>query len=699
VTLWHAGACSGGGGGGGGGGGRGGSSGGTMTGGRSAGWGAKRWVAGVSAVLAVAVAAWSAGGASAQQAGVTEIAGPPPTKQPPVGCSYRNDDGLHINTSVSKQVLLMYGSATDTISFSFRPSTKTEEIESVSIKGYKRAIITSVSEPEQTVVGHVGGVPVTNMTFTIGFDGTVGDTGYEVEVVTDTDTYTMEGAYEVGGFVLVLDEKIVSGEEKDGLQLGDVVALVKKSLTECTMKWKTFGSVTPDVGAIQISFKEQEGSTFLKEVEYEDTCEVDGYVDNKLAPGCGVGFSPGGNAFAIKTSPYRCGYGQFFIHFTWPSVELNGEVFETVLIVKFDKSSPPPCVALGNTVEVDSSGGIVAVDMFNLLNPPQPSDVEKVILSYDGKSFDSNNGKSTLEQPDQKMVFEVSGGTSGEKYDATIECAFEDRTIEATYLGGKVVIDVTGEAGVAEIKDLPERDGKIRVAVLIEFDRYDPDNYTVAVHNKCLDGFFAMLGGDAEDYGLAAVRRGSAIPEVLMYADDEEDYEAKVEKLKADLAEDSCKGQQAMDEPCDKVRFLESYIVASDGSGVSGDGAAAVASAAGLATWSIALIAVLGALIVMLLIALALWAVYRRSAEQTESDYSTSGPLGVPDPDDLLYNESVVRDVYGRSNGAGPTPETAAARAREAELREEFPRPPSTSAASGRAETDDASSTYSGLMG
>eukprot|EP00168_Porphyra_purpurea_P009440 TRINITY_DN229_c0_g1_i5.p1 TRINITY_DN229_c0_g1~~TRINITY_DN229_c0_g1_i5.p1 ORF type:complete len:689 (+),score=217.46 TRINITY_DN229_c0_g1_i5:655-2721(+) len=624
-----------------------------MTGGRSAGWGAKRWVGGLSAVLAVAVTAWSAGSASAQDAGVTEITGPPPTKQPPVGCSYRTAEGLHINTSVAKQVLLMYGSATDTISFSFRPATKTEEIESVSIKGYKRAIITSVSEPELTVVGNVGGVPVTNMTFTIGFDGTVGDTGYEVEVVTDVDTYTMEGAYEVGGFVLSLDDKIVSGEEKDGLQLGDVVALVNKPLTECSMKWRAFGSSTPEIGNIQIAFKEQEGSTFLKEVEYEDTCEVDGYVDNKLAPGCGVGFSPGGQAFAIKTSPYRCGYGQFFIHFTWPSVELNGEVFETVLMVKFDKSSPPPCVALGSTVEVDSSGGIVAVDMFNLLNPPQPSDVEKVILSYDGKSFDSNNGRSTLEQPDQRIVFEVSGGTSGETYDATIECAFEDRTIEATYLGGKVTIDVTGEAGVAESKDLPERDGTIRVAVLIEFDRYDPDNYTVAIHNKCLAGFFAMLGGDADDYGLGIVRRGSAIPEVLMYADDQEDYEAKVEKLKADLAEDSCKGQEAMEEPCDKVRFLESYIVASDGSGVAGEwrrchycvwprdlvdcahcgagrcdrDAAHCARFVGPFTGG--------------------------SAEQTESDYSTSGPLGVPDPDDLLYNESVVRDVYGRSERRG----------------------------------------------
>lgn len=672
-----------------------------MVGGRTLGWGAKRWVAGLSAAVAVAAAAsWGATGVAADASGsLTEIATvAPPTKQPPVGCSYRNTDGLHINSTVTKQVLLMYGSATDTISFSFRPATKTEEIETVTIKDYKRAIITSVSDAEQTVVGRVGGVAVTNMTFTIGFDGTVGETGYIVEVTTQEDTYTMEGAYEVGGFVLTLEDKIVSGEEKDGLQLGDVVSLVKKSLTECTMKWKAFGSTTPDVSTIQIAFKEQEGSTFLKEVEYEDTCEVNGYVDSKLAPGCGVGFSPAGNAFAIKTSPYRCGYGQFFVHFTWPSVELNGEVFETVLIVKFDKSSPPPCVALGDTVEIDSGGGVVSVEMFNLLNPPQPSDVQKVILTYDGKSYDWDSGKSKLEQPDQTVAFPVAGGTSGESFEATIQCAFEDRTIEATYLGGKVKIDVTGEESLAEIEDLPERDGKIIFAVLVEFDRYDPENYTVTIHNKCIAGFLAMLGGVPEDYGLASVRRGSAISEVLHYADDKEDYEAQVATLKADLSEDSCKGQEAMDEPCSDVRFLESYLVESGGSGVSGDGSA-VAAAAGLATWSIALIAVLGALLVLLLVALALWAVYRRSAEQTESDYSTSGPLGVPDPDDLLYNESVVRDVYGRSNGAGPTAETAAARAREAELREEFPRPPSTSAASGRAETDDASSTYSGLMG
>jgi len=117
-----------------------------------------------------------------------------------------------------------------------------------------------------------------------------------------------------------------------------------------------------------------------------------------------------------------------------------------------------------------------------------------------------------------------------------------------------------------------------------------------------------------------------------------------------------------------------------------------------LATWTIVLIAVVGAFAIILLIMLALWAVYRRNAEQSESDYSSSGPLGVPDPSDLLYEQSIVRDIYGRGDfpEGGPTAAAAAERAREADLREEFPRPPSSSAVSrGDAQTDDASSTYS----
>eukprot|EP00168_Porphyra_purpurea_P012871 TRINITY_DN344_c0_g1_i2.p1 TRINITY_DN344_c0_g1~~TRINITY_DN344_c0_g1_i2.p1 ORF type:complete len:236 (-),score=94.01 TRINITY_DN344_c0_g1_i2:191-808(-) len=201
----------------------------------------------------------------------------------------------------------------------------------------------------------------------------------------------------------------------------------------------------------------------------------------------------------------------------------------------------------------------------------------------------------------------------------------------------------------------------------------------------------AMFGVSADEVGLGSLTRGSAIVQLEAYSD--KGCAAEKEVVMDAWGGDGCEVAKAMNEPCGTVRVMDVFCLANDGSGVSGVAPGTVAAGAALASWAIALVAVLGALVVLVLVCLALWVVYRRSSDSSASEYSSSGPLGVPDPDDLLYNESVVRDVYGRSNGAGPTAEAAAERAKEAELRDEFPRPPSTSAASGR-DTDDASSTY-----
>ena len=108
------------------------------------------------------------------------------------------------------------------------------------------------------------------------------------------------------------------------------------------------------------------------------------------------------------------------------------------------------------------------------------------------------------------------------------------------------------------------------------------------------------------------------------------------------------------------------------------------ATASGLAPWAIALIASLGAFVLACVIVLALWFVYRRSADQSESEYSSSDPLGVPDPSDLLYEQSIVRDIYGRGDfgDGGPSRAVAVERAKEAAKREEFLRLPSSSSVS-----------------
>eukprot|EP00168_Porphyra_purpurea_P012870 TRINITY_DN344_c0_g1_i14.p2 TRINITY_DN344_c0_g1~~TRINITY_DN344_c0_g1_i14.p2 ORF type:complete len:284 (-),score=81.40 TRINITY_DN344_c0_g1_i14:46-807(-) len=183
----------------------------------------------------------------------------------------------------------------------------------------------------------------------------------------------------------------------------------------------------------------------------------------------------------------------------------------------------------------------------------------------------------------------------------------------------------------------------------------------------------AMFGVSADEVGLGSLTRGSAIVQLEAYSD--KGCAAEKEVVMDAWGGDGCEVAKAMNEPCGTVRVMDVFCLANDGSGVSGVAPGTVAAGAALASWAIALVAVLGALVVLVLVCLALWVVYRRSSDSSASEYSSSGPLGVPDPDDLLYNESVVRDVYGRSNGAGPTAEAAAERAKEAELRDEFPRP------------------------
>ncbi|GAB0497451.1 hypothetical protein MMPV_008784 [Pyropia vietnamensis] len=616
------------------------------------------------------------------------------SRNPMVGINYHTSDGMYTNASQTKQVLLQYGMAEATVSYLFRPSTARETVTSATVGVVRKHIITNRPVVEQVDAGTYAGVPLTNMTFTLAMEGQVGVSAFTLVVVTDVDTYSMEGFYEVGGFVLKNGDRVVSGEDSM-LQLGNVYDVIAKPTTELTVVTKTFGSSRPSWEDIEIEVASVDGAVDHKLVVLDGSCSAAGYVDGKLSDGCGAGFAPDGSSFGLKLSPYRIGTGSVKLTFKWTSLELDGEYFTTELIVKLDTSMAAPCVAMGGDVEVDSGGGMVSVAMFNLMSPPQFTDVDKVVLSYGDKSYDHDPRKSVLEQPDQKVVFSVGSGVAGESYNAKIQCVFGDRTMEAKYLGGKVRISVTGKAELARISPLPEVDNKTRVAILIKLERYEIESYTVAVHNKCVAALVQLLGVSASNVGLGAVTRGSAVPELQVYADDRAMFESQKRTMTASMSPQSCDAAEALKEPCDKVSLQDMYVLASDGSGVLGGSPVGTVAAGGaLAAWSIALIAVLGAVFVLVIVCLALWVVYRRSSDSSASDYSSSGPLGVPDPDDLLYNESVVRDVYGRSNGGGPTAEAAAERAREAELREEFPRPPSTSAASGRADTDDASSTY-----
>lgn len=488
----------------------------------------------------------------------------------------------------------------------------------------------------------------TNHTIPMTFDKGVGSGSYTVSKGSDSIT----GSVIVAGFVILDGGKIVSGENGDGISVGQS------------------GSSTYDVKAVGIDGSEAslDGTTisaravsgpYMKE-KSEDTT-----ITNKK--------------FTMAINDLRVGTGNFVVDFETSSIELRGEAFETVLKVKQTTVPPPPCVAMGESIT--TKDGYVMVKMFNLLVPPQTTAVETVTITVGSESADWDKSKSTLTLPDQVVAFKISAGGK-----ASIKCDGADAVIQ----GGDLMLSgdsSSPELAVSLISTLPDGDGSVLSATITEVDG-STTTTTKAFGEALLDRFCETVKGTA--CVITSIKDGSAIFECQARVATDQAATSK-QALVDDFAEPGCNFQTSVGKACDKLTLDEDPSV-------NVQGAAPIASAAGLATWTIVLIAGLGAFALIALIMLGLLAVYRRSAEQSESDYSSSGPLGVPDPSDLLYEQSIVRDIYGRGDfpDGGPSAAVAEQREREANLREEYPRPPSSSGLSRQsAATDDASSTYS----
>ncbi|GAB0496414.1 hypothetical protein MMPV_007726 [Pyropia vietnamensis] len=632
------------------------------------------------------------------------------SETPMIGLNSKTADGLYASSSPLTQLLLQYGAASHEMTVLLRANSSDETVVSATLvpnEERSASVLTSVSTPTITAGGASDGdVPLTNVTFTNGFEGMVGKAHYTVTVETTKAVYVCYGAYSVGGFVMLVNGEVVSGDGKDGLALPGVYALKAKALHRVDVKWHSFEDdrgPAPGVDGIQLSLSEQEGPVWLREIEWDDSCPSDGFVNGQLAADCAMGFNAGATQFGIKMSPYRVGYGQFFIHMTWPAVNLDGEAFETVLPVSIRKAAATPCVAMSEPLTVNTSGGDVSLSMFNLLSPPQPTDVQQVILTYNGKSYAHNPSETVLEQPDQTVSWTVDGGDPRSTYPVTIGCDFGGTRGVTTAIEhpSPITISMVGEAVKATPHPLPPRDDKDILQAEVRLVRFRPWNYTVNAAAPIEAGMASLCGVPLDKLGIASIRRGSAIIAPQAYVDGEAEFTALANSLTA--AFEDCSAQAAMDETCPNASLLGIEMIpriaavggADDSPGV--DSGADVAAGASLAPWAVALIVVLGALVALLVVAAILFVVSRRNAESTQSGASSSGPLGVPAPHTVLYSEGVVRDMYGRGPAGGPTEAAVAEREEQAEAREGLPRPPSGSAYSGGEgvdDTDGASSTY-----
>lgn len=463
----------------------------------------------------------------------------------------------------------------------------------------------------------------------------------------------------VAGFDLVdSDGKIVSGESSS--------ASVGKT-----------GSYTFDVRAVNVDGNPIDVSSTMISVRSKQMPYL------KEVNEAGTKFTSSG--FTLELNPYRFGYGTIYIDFLFSGISLDGESFETVLTVQQDVSSPP-CAVVAGSYSIED--GRVAIPAFNLLSPPRDTPVSNVVMTVGGESAEWDTSLSTLTLPDQIIV--VSAPATGS---ATFTCDGEPAVI----VGGDS-IDITGTPSAPTDSSLTGPLAKDMVSDLEEKDGYDQLTAELIVKNSSvatllesdaraiMTAFCTLVYG--EGCSLVDLVDGSAVCTMA----------ANVESTKFDQAESQL-----------EASFADCSFQSSLGYGCNGDpdglelgtveqkavGGGMIPTATGLSTWLVVLIACVGALALVSLMMVGLLAVYRRSAEQSESDYSSSGPLGVPDPSDLLYEQSIVRDIYGRGDfpEGGPSAQVAADRERIVNLREEVPRPPSSNSMSSRA--SEISSTYS----
>ena len=540
---------------------------------------------------------------------------------------FSRDDG-------DKVVLNSFGEATDSISL----ITRSPGDVSVSSAFFSAGTPTS----EVTQWG------TTNYTIPLFFNKGVGSGEYTVTV----GGASITGRITVAGFVIVSDGKIVSGDDGEGVTVG------QEGAYGFDVRAVGIDGAGVSFRSTSVSFRAMSGGSF-KEIDESSS-------------------SITSSKFTIAINKFRVGTGNLIAMFDSSDICYRGECFETTVKIKQVTSPAPPCVAIGG--EYETKEGMVAIPMFNLLSPPQASPIGRVVIHIGSTSVEWDKDASSLSLPDQVAVFKTPAG--GE---AVITCDGNDAVLTGT-------IKVSGDPTAAEalatelIAELPESDSESTITASISVVNSSSADLTKAEGQAILDKFCQTIGSSV--CSIVSIGRSPAVIGLEgQISKDDPDDAAKA--LDDSFEAPTCAFQTSLGYECEDLLLNGSAVKAAAGAPglVSG----------GLATWTIVVIACVGALALILIIVLGLWAVYRRSAEQSESDYSSSGPLGVPDPSDLLYEQSIVRDIYGRGDfpDGGPSQAVAEQRAREADLREEFPRPPSSSGLSRGSGTDDASSTYS----
>eukprot|EP00177_Eucheuma_denticulatum_P008218 GFKZ01014958.1.p1 GENE.GFKZ01014958.1~~GFKZ01014958.1.p1 ORF type:complete len:579 (-),score=83.68 GFKZ01014958.1:389-2125(-) len=492
-----------------------------------------------------------------------------------------------------------------------------------------------------------------NITYEFTFSETVGVVRYTISAVEEGKV--LRGTFIVAGFVLKSDGVVVSGDAREGIRVG------QQGTVELEVEVVGVDGRAVDLDGTRITPGRMDGGVYLEEVDISNT----GFREER---------------FVLAVNTLRVGTGRFSISFEVPAIEEEGEVFETVLIVTQDTSTTPPCVVDGATATVRA--GVVELSMFNLLVPPRAAPVEEIILQVGERSLAFDVERSELVLPTSTVVFSGvgEGGSAVVLCDGQEAVVLENGQVVEAGLTLEVDPESVSLAKDTLVQNMPSPATGDVISSLISAVDEDPDTLTTTVATSILDEYCSTVRATGECV-ITNITRGSA---VIGFGAAVENFEESQEALAGRF--DTCAFQSATGFGCDKLRLLgNAPAVALAGGAATG----------GIATWTIALVSVVGAFALIAILSLSAWALHRRSAaKNSESSYSSSGPLGVPDPSDMLYEQSIVRDIYGRGPDGGLTQADADQSERLAALREEHPRPPSSGSSLSR-RGSEASSTYS----
>ena len=335
----------------------------------------------------------------------------------------------------TKQLLLNYGEAHDAHSFIFEPDVASEHIYSAQVIGYNVEIITNV-EVRTVDAGSAVRHGAVNVTCEFSFEASVGVSIYKLQIRTKDDAgtkrlYTMTGEYVIIGLVMYSDDgKIVSGENSQGITYSSY-----KDVIENGAKAVRVASQGP-MGAGQ-QFEMSRLSITVHSLKGKHAA---GVIDSSCV-------TVKDDSIEVLPKPYRVSDTPQVITVSHPDCVVDGEIFETVIIVSVPNSITPPPVCTGPQMINMTTGSAGTFDMrfYNLMSPPQKKVVASVtIMAGDSVIAESKYSQPNSDVPDESLHFKANVLSKAGVSTISALATFEDGTSVDAVMDEEVMLRVVG---------------------------------------------------------------------------------------------------------------------------------------------------------------------------------------------------------------------------------------------------------------